>query len=58
MKTRQINSGFGYQRRKASNKIQEFKYYMTAPVIGGAVTVGCFELVTNLGVCRYWQPFL
>ncbi|MFT6284865.1 MAG: hypothetical protein ACJAXM_001340 [Arenicella sp.] len=33
------------------------KDHMTAPVTGGAVAVGCFELETNLAVSRYCQPF-
>jgi hypothetical protein len=57
MKARQINSGFGQQCRQTGNKTQRLKDGMTAPVTGGAVTVGCFEWVAHLGVSRYCQPF-
>jgi hypothetical protein len=29
---------------------------MTEPVTGGAITVGCFEWVAHLVVCRYLDP--
>jgi hypothetical protein len=42
---------------KRHAKIKRLKEHTTAPVIGNAVTIRCFEWVTNLAVSFYCYAF-
>ena len=47
MKSGQVDSGFGHQSNQPGDEIQWFEYDM-----GGAVGIGCFELIAYLPVAR------